>query len=252
MEAAWVLGCTLFQGQHLARAQVVESPTLTPGRLHCLRLLGMLAQPDVSFEDIEELVRVEPVLAVRLLTVVNSTVVGAQGQITSLQEALVTLGLSQLREWLQLMVFADVAGESSELCSAALVRARACEMLAAGRAGMDTETAFTTGLVSSLGPLLDQPLEWILARMELGEDLQSPLTTGEGPLGELLDVVRRYEQGAAPSGSGDYASVELVQAFLAGVEWWRRREPAVFEGRRRSPDRCAQRHRTAVHRPGMR
>lgn len=234
LEAAWVLGCTLFQGRHLARAQVVGSPSLTPDRLRCLRLLGMLSQPDVSFEDIEELVRLEPALTVRLLTVVNSAAVGARRQIASVHDALVMLGLDQLRGWLQLMVFADLAGERSELSSAALIRARACEMLAAGRPGMSGDTAFTTGLVSSLDVLLDQPVERIVAQMGLGDDLHSALTTGAGPLGELLDAVRCYESGADPSGFGHYASAELAQAYLAGMEWARRREPAVFVGRQQA------------------
>ncbi len=224
MEAAWLLGCTLFQGRHLAKAQVVGTPALTPARLNCLRLLGMLSQPDVSFEDIEELVRLEPALAVRVLTVANSAAVGARREIVSVRDALVMLGLSQLRGWLQLMVFADVAGGSSELFGQALVRARACELLAGTRAGLSTDSAFTTGLVSSLDLLLGQPIEWVVARMGLGHDLHFALTAGAGPLGELLDAVRRYEQGAAADGYGEYDSGDLAQAFLAGAEWSRRSE----------------------------
>jgi c-di-GMP-related signal transduction protein len=230
MEAGWVLGCRLFQGRYLAHAQVVGAPALTPARLSCLRLLGMLSQPDVSFEDIEELVRLEPALAVRVLTVANSAAVGARREIVSVRDALVMLGLGQLRGWLQLMVFTDVAGSASELFSSALVRARACELLAGGRPGMSSDTAFTTGLVSSLDLLLGQPIEWIVARMGLGNDLHFALTTGDGPLGELLDAVRRYEQGGEPPEYHGYDSADLAQAFLAGVEWSRQGELAAVTG----------------------
>jgi c-di-GMP-related signal transduction protein len=241
LDAAWALGCTLFQGHHLARAHVVGTPSLTPDRLHCLRLLGLLAQPAASLDDIDELVRLEPALAVRLLTVVNSAAVGARREISSVRDALVMVGLDKLREWLQLMVLADLAGEPSELFSAALVRARACEMLATGRPGMDGDSAFTTGLVSSLDVLLDQPLEWVVTRLGLREDLRLALTAGAGPLGELLGAVRGYERGTAAA-TADYASAELAQAFLAGVEWTGRREPEVFVG-------GAQPHRLVRSRP---
>jgi c-di-GMP-related signal transduction protein len=224
MEAGWVLGCTLFQGRHLAQAQVLAAPALTPARLNCLRLLGMLSQPDASFEDVEEAVRLEPALAVRVLTVANSAAVGARREIVSVHDALVLLGLNQLRGWLQLMLLSDVADSSTEAFSQALVRARACELLAAGRSGLSADTAFTTGLVSSLDLLLGQPIEWIVARMGLGNDLHFALTTGAGPLGELLDAVRRYEQGGNPPEYGEYDSADLAQAFLAGVEWSRRSE----------------------------
>lgn len=232
MEAGWVLGCTLFQGRYLAHAQVLGAPALTPARLSCLRLLGVLSKPDVTFEEIEELVRLEPALAVRVLTVANSAAVGARREIVSVRDALVLLGLSQLRGWLQLMVLADVADSSSELFSAALVRARACELLAATRGEISSDTAFTTGLVSALDLLLGQPIEWIVARMGLGNELHFALTAGSGPLGELLDVVRRYELGAdaTAAGLGDYDMADLAQAFLAGVEWSRRSELSAVTG----------------------
>jgi c-di-GMP-related signal transduction protein len=241
VENAWVLGCTLFQGRYLAHAQVLGAPALTPGRLNCLRLLGKLSRPDVSFEEIEELVRLEPALAVRVLTVANSAAVGARREIVSVHDALVMLGLSQLRGWLQLMVFADLAGEPSELFASALVRARACELLADGRAGVESDTAFTTGLVSTLDLLLGEPIEWVVARMGLGDDLHFALTAGAGPLGEMLGAVRSYEQGADAAGYGDYDSADLARAFLAGVEWSHRGELSAVTGVEHQP-----RHRLAT------
>jgi c-di-GMP-related signal transduction protein len=250
VEAASELGCTMFQGRHLAHAQVMGTPTLTPDRLHCLHLLGVLAQPDVSFDDVEELVRVEPALAVRVLTVANSATTGAGREITSVRDALVMLGLGRLRGWLQLMVFADLAGESSELFSTALIRARACELLAASREDVRSETAFTTGLVSSLDVLLGQPIESLMTRMGLGDDINVAVTAGDGPLGRLLQAVRRYERGTVTDDLGDYDSAEVSQAFLTGVEWSRRRESAAFgpHGPRPSAATSARRcgHRAAM------
>jgi len=165
--------------------------------------------------------------------VANSAAVGARREIVSVRDALVMLGISQLRGWLQLMLFADVAGDSSELFVQALIRARACELLAATRSGLSSDTAFTTGLVSSLDLLLGQPIEWIVARMGLGNDLHFALTAGAGPLGELVEAVRRYEQGAGAAeadGYGDYDVSDLAGAFLAGVEWSRRSELTVVTG----------------------
>jgi c-di-GMP-related signal transduction protein len=232
MEAGWMLGATLYQGRHLAKAQVVETPALTPARLSCLQLLGVLSQPDVTFEQVEELVRLEPALTVRVLTVANSAAVGARREIVSVRDALVMLGLSQLRGWLQLMLVSDLADSSTEAFNQALVRARACELLAATRRGLSGDSAFTTGLVSSLDQLLGQPIEWIVARMGLGNDLHFALTAGSGPLGELLTAVRAYEQAVEgeTAGYGEYDSQDLAQAFLAGVEWSRGGELGAVTG----------------------
>jgi len=165
-----------------------------------------------------------------VLTVANSAAVGARREIVSVHDALVMLGLNQLRGWLQLMLLSDLADASTEMFSQALIRARACELLAATRTGLRSDTAFTTGLVSSLDLLLGQPIEWIVARMGLGHDLHFALTSGAGPLGELLDAVRQYEQGGDPADLGDFESADLAEAFLAGVEWSRRGELTSVTG----------------------
>lgn len=72
--------------------------------------------------------------------------------------------------------------------------------------------------------MLEQPIEWIVSRMGVGTEMRSALTSGAAPLGELVEVVRRYENGDAVDGLGAYHSADLAQAFLGGMQWSRRNE----------------------------
>ena len=53
--------------------------------------------PDTSAEDIEELVSGDAVLASRVLKVVNSSFYGSSGEIASIREAIVRLGLNAVK-----------------------------------------------------------------------------------------------------------------------------------------------------------
>ncbi len=220
MQTARDLGCSMFQGHHLARAQVVSTPTLNPQRINCLRLLSALADQDISLERINELVSREPALAVRVLTAANSAAAGITRRIESVREALVLLGTRQLRSWLQLMLLGNLSDENSELFAAAVIRAKTCELLAAERPGIGSDAAFTVGLLSSLDRLLAQPIDEIVSQMDLSPELRLALVANEGPMGELLSDVRRFEQGEEPQPGR--ASAEVAHAFLTSVEWWQR------------------------------
>ncbi len=229
MSAAKELGCTLFQGPFLARAQVVTTTTLNPQRLQCLRLLGMLGDPEISLERINDVVAREPGLALRLLTVANSAAAGLSRRINTVHEALVLIGTKELRSWLQLMLLSDLADQNSEIFASSVIRAKTCELLAEERGGVNGDQAFTVGLLSSLEEVLGQPLGSLVENMQLDEELRRALVSLEGPAGQLLASVRRYEASRHELAPGD---ADVAEAFLRSVQWWNRGVPAVSSPRR--------------------
>jgi EAL and modified HD-GYP domain-containing signal transduction protein len=222
LNTAKALGCSLFQGHFLARAQVVSAPTLSPQRLQCLQLLGLLGDSDISLERINDVVSREPALALRILTVANSSAAGLNRRINTVRDALVMIGTRQLRSWLQLMLLADLSDENSELFATAVIRAKTCELLAEERGTVSGDQAFTVGLLSSLEEVLGQPLGSLVENMELDEDLHRALVSFDGPAGRLLAAVRRYEADRPQLGA-EVSDVAI--AFLRSVEWWHRGVP---------------------------
>lgn len=222
LNTAKALGCTLFQGPFLARAQVVSAPSLNPQRLQCLQLLGLLADPEISLERVNDVVAREPALALRVLTVANSAAAGLSRRINTVREALVLIGTRELRNWLQLMLLSDLADDSSELFASAVIRAKTCELLAEERGGVSGDKAFTVGLLSSLEEVLGQPLGSLVENMDLDDELRRALVSFDGPAGRLLAEVRRYEAARPELGPG---ASDVTEAFLRSVDWWNRGVP---------------------------
>ena len=153
---------------------------------------------DADTHEIEALLRQDPTLSYHLLRLVNSLGMGTGRRVTSFSQAILILGRSQLRRWLNLMLFSSREGDmrSSMLLARVAVRARAMELLskAAGQDKNHQEQAFMVGMFSLLGVLFGMPLAEVLQPLAIGEAAQQALLAHEGELGDLLALVEAAER----------------------------------------------------------
>lgn len=172
--------------------------TQAASRALALQLVQLVAG-DADNHEIEALLRRDPALSYHLLRLVNSLGMGATRKITSFSQALLILGRTQLRRWLNLMLFAAREGDprSAMLLARVAVRGRAIELLARA-AGLDRNTqaqGFMTGMFSLLGVLFGMPLAEVLAPLSIGEPVHAALLAHEGELGALLLALEQAERG---------------------------------------------------------
>ena len=70
--------------------------------------------------------------------------------------------------------------------------------------------------------LMDAPLAHVVERLPLSERVESALLAGEGPLGDLLNLVRAYERGdQATLATSGLAPDLLTGAYIEAVAWAR-------------------------------
>ena len=173
--------------------------------------LVQLVSADADTHEIEALLRQDPTLSYHLLRLVNSLGMGTGRRVTSFSQAILILGRSQLRRWLNLMLFSSREGDqrSAMLLARVAVRARAMELLAksAGQDKPHQEQAFMVGMFSLLGVLFGMPLEEVLQPLTIGESVQQALLHHDGELGQLLCVVEAAER-------DDYTAVGECLAML--------------------------------------
>lgn len=161
--------------------------------------LVQLVSADADTHEIEALLRQDPTLSYHLLRLVNSLGMGTGRRVTSFSQAILILGRSQLRRWLNLMLFSSREGDqrSAMLLARVALRARAMELLskATGDDKQHQEQAFMTGMFSLLGALFGMPLEQVLQPLTISEAVRQALLAHEGELGRLLCVVEAAERG---------------------------------------------------------
>jgi EAL and modified HD-GYP domain-containing signal transduction protein len=219
LEECHALGFELFQGYHLRRPQVVTLSGFTPHQANSLQLLGRLADPDVSVDEIDERVRLDATLSYRVLRIANSAGAGLTRRISSVREAVMLVGLARLRAWLVLIALADLTGCADERQSAVIVRARACELLAQ-RAGVRADSAFTVGLVHGLAELMGLGIDELTARLDLHESLVQAVSDPSSPLHRLLEAVLDHERGDVDAlTTRGFEAFEVSRAYLDALGW---------------------------------
>ena len=216
------LGFQYFQGYFLSRPRTVRGAAIPSSRLPTVRLLAAIQKPELEVAELERIIGTDVGLSYRLLRYLNSAYYQLQRPLDSIRQAILYLGLNELRRWASLMAIAAVDDKPSELISMLTVRARMCELLGRQLHGGDGDTFFTVGLFSGLDAVLDVPLAEVVAELPLSQDVHQALLHRQGPAGQVLDCVLHYE-------AGDWDWLELRQhtpdtvlkAYLDAIDWTR-------------------------------
>jgi EAL and modified HD-GYP domain-containing signal transduction protein len=223
LRLAFTLGFELFQGDILGRPHVNSTVTLAPARLTRLRMLHTLSTDDVDLDEVVDLVGQDAALSLRLLRATNAAATGLNRTVSSIRDTVVTLGLNRIRQWVTLMLVADLTEAAPEQLSGVLVRARFCQFLAAG-AGVSGDVAYMGGLLSAIADLFDEPADRMLQDQPLDATLVDAITTGRGPLGAVLATGRAYMAPSAempPAASlpaqASMDTADMAMAYLSAV-----------------------------------
>jgi EAL and modified HD-GYP domain-containing signal transduction protein len=206
-----------FQGFYFCEPVMRPTQPLPARQMACMNLLAALNRPNLSIAELEELVKRDVSLAVRVLRSVNSAAFASGREITSIRQALVLLGIDQVRKWASVWSLAGLGkGIATETTSLALIRARCCELIGQRLSGADAAgEMFLLGLCSLLDTLLSRPMELAIADVQLPADVREALLGGPNFGRSVLDAVIAYERADWSRATSIAASIELPEGVLS-------------------------------------
>ncbi len=189
---AMAMGFELFEGFFFAQPEILSRSARTVGSMAAIALLAEVQSPDVSIKRLEQLVVVDPTLAFRLLSLVNSSTTGLATKVESVYHALVLLGIERVRQMATLLTMASRSKDNDEIIALAAIRAWMA------RATVDVpeleNSAYTAGLLSVLDVVFHIPMAELVEGLPLAPTVAEALVDGTGPLGNVLAAVRAYER----------------------------------------------------------
>lgn len=190
------LGFELFQGFFFAKPEMVKTKSLSPSQMAMAELLYETSKPEMDLSSITSVFERDVSLSYKLLRYANSPIFKRRTEISTIKQALITLGSGELKRFLGLMFATNVNPDKpSELITAAMTRAKFCEMVAHDiNAPIDTSIAFLTGLLSLIDAILDEKLSVILEKLPLAQEIKEALTNKKGVLAALITLVRQIEK----------------------------------------------------------
>jgi EAL and modified HD-GYP domain-containing signal transduction protein len=193
-----------------------------------MRLVAALNQPSVSLSAIEDLLKHDASLSYRVLRSVNSAGFGLRREIHSIREALLLLGLDQVRKWSSIWALAGLNKGPSELVTMTVIRARCCELIGQALDRSDNGAAyFLLGLCSLLDALLGHPMDVITRDLPLDPEIQAALLGEANAARRALEAVIHYEQGrweeaADAAAALGLAADTLPDAYADALGWARK------------------------------
>ncbi|HYH05011.1 MAG TPA: HDOD domain-containing protein, partial [Bacillota bacterium] len=190
-------GFKYFQGYYFSKPVIMAGRDIPESKITYLRIVQEIYRPDFSFEQMEQIFKQNLALSYKLLRLVNSASFGLRCRVNSIKQALVMIGLNEIKRWVSLIAMQGMGEDKpTELVVTALIRANLCEALASetGLAHRSSEL-FLLGLFSLIDVILDQPMAELVAELSLTPEVREALVGESNPLNKVLDLVLFYEKG---------------------------------------------------------
>ena len=183
-----------FQGYYFAHPEILTAKVINPAQALVLDVLNKVRN-NADIADIEKGFKRDVALSFKLLRYINSVGFGLSCEIQSIRHALSILGYQQLYRWLTLLIVTSNEGATPPaLMKTAITRGRLTELL--GEEMVDRserDNLFIVGIFSLLDAMLEMPMEKVLEKLTLPENIADALLTRDGIYGPFLALAEACE-----------------------------------------------------------
>jgi len=184
-----------FQGFFFLEPRVMERRDIGGSKASAIRLLQAVHKSPLRVAEIEDILKHEPALTVKLLRYLNSPILARPAEVTSIAMAVALLGEQEFRRWATLVAVVMPAEEKPEqLVRTALLRAFFCEEIGRSSGCPQAFEFFLVGLLSLMNALLDQPLGELLEELAVSPRVHAALLGENNELRKPLEAVLAYER----------------------------------------------------------
>lgn len=192
---ALLMGYDFFQGYFFSRPIIIEGKDISSLNQNLIRVVQELKKEEPEYQRITEIIETDIGLSYKLLRMVNSVYFGTLVKIHSIKNALVRMGIEEIRKWVYLLLLKDIqCDDNKELIKNSLIRAKMMELLArkTDKTNQHLEY-FLTGLFSSIDVLLNQDMSEIVEGIGLTEEVKDSLIGKDTQMRNYLLCVMEYE-----------------------------------------------------------
>lgn len=205
-----------MEGPYVAEKLTTKAHSSAYLQSNFFRLMVAVTKDEPSMEEIEELIAMDASLSYGLLKMANSVYFALRHRATTIRQAIMTLGLGQLKQWIYLLsatnIDSGLDADSEEFLKMSFMRANFCSELMnyAKEMPISKSEAYLLGMFSTLNYLIDAPLEEILSEVPVADEIKEALLNHTGRCGRLYDLVLSYER-------ADWTSIASLAEDL-GIE----------------------------------
>lgn len=241
-DQAIALEVEALEGPYVAQQLATKAHSSGYLQSNFFRLLVAVVKEEPNMEEIENIISMDATLSYGLLRVANTAYFATKHRVTTIRQAIMTLGIAQLKQWIYLLSSTNTDNEidesSEEFLKLSFMRANFCSELMPYLKDMpiSRQEAYLMGMFSTLNYLIDAPLEEILSTVPMPDEVKAALLRREGRCGQLFSLVLSYEQAdwaeiTAQAQALDIPTHVLTNVYFNCTEsvnatWQQMKEPA--------------------------
>ncbi len=189
------LSVDYVEGNYISEALITKTSKLEylQGNLYQLIIEVTKDEPDI--ELLEQIVSRDAALTYGLLKMANSAYFAMRNETASVRQAIVRVGIKQLKQWVYLLSFNEEEEASGEVMKQSLMRANFASVLVKTlkKFPITFSDAYLMGMFSTLEYMIDAPIEEILKDIPIVEEVKAALISKEGEAGKLYELILCYE-----------------------------------------------------------
>lgn len=190
-----------LEGTYVAEKLTTKAHSSGYLQSNFFRLMVAVTQDEPDVEEIEQIISVDATLTYGLLKMANSCYFALRHKVTTVRQAIMTMGLNELKQWVYLLSASNAENQmeegAEEFLRLSFMRASFCSSLMnyAKNMPISKPEAYLMGMFSTLNYLIDAPLEEILEQIPLCREVKEGLLHHTGRCGMLYDLALAYERG---------------------------------------------------------
>lgn len=192
------VGADFLEGNYIESATITKSSKMDYLEGNFFQLVVEVTKDEPDVEEIEKIISRDASLSYAILKMVNSAYFAMRKRTSSIRQALVTLGIGQLRQWVYLLSMKDTdqGSASEEVLKLSFLRATFSSALVERMhtTEITKSEAYMIGMFSTMDYIIDATLEEILEDIPLPEVVKDALIRHTGIGGGLFQLVLDYEQ----------------------------------------------------------
>ena len=227
--AARAYGIQYMQGTAVAESMYTAVPQMEHLQSNFFQLIIAITKDEPDLDEIAAIISRDVTLTFSLLKLVNSAYFALRNPARSVKQALVVLGVGQLKQWVYLLSFKNSEGKiPTELIKTSFLRGQFCQELAPYVTDLpiSKSEAYLMGMFSTLGLLMGVSLEEAIEPLPIAEEIKDALlnSESEGVCARLYQLVLKYDnadwKGMTPLAEELHIEQNIVsQKYLECVEY---------------------------------
>ncbi len=190
------LGYKYFQGYFFSKPRILKGEEPPAYKINYFQALKEINKAEISIKRLAEIIKRDVALSYKLLKLINSAAFGVRNKVESIQQAIVLLGLNEVKKWMNLVVIKEMATEKEiEVIRLSLIRAKFCESLTEQIGELhNKDKYFMIGLFSLLDVLLKRKLETVLKDLAISDEIRWSLLGYQSLMNDIYQLVETYEK----------------------------------------------------------